>query len=77
MNKERNAVGWFEIYVQGMDRAKNFYEKTFKTTLEALPSPGMEMVTFPMDMEGSDGEEVSPEEMKKRWDAMGSKCEPS
>jgi len=34
-------------------------------------------VTFPMDMEGSDGEEVSLEEMKKRWDAMGSKCEPS
>ncbi len=22
----RNPVGWFEIYVQDLDRAKNFYE---------------------------------------------------
>lgn len=59
MNKEYNAVGWFEIYVQDMERAKNFYEKTFETTLESLSSPGMEMMAFPMDMEGSDGEDCS------------------
>ena len=29
MSKEYNAVGWFEIHVQDMDRAKKFYEGTF------------------------------------------------
>ena len=54
MNTERNPVGWFEIYVEDMDRAKSFYEKTFETTLEKLPAPGMEMLAFPMggDSEG-------------------------
>jgi predicted enzyme related to lactoylglutathione lyase len=25
-----NPVGWFEIYVQDMDRAKRFYEAVFE-----------------------------------------------
>ncbi len=32
----RNPVGWFEIYVQDMDRAKAFYENVLSRTLEAL-----------------------------------------
>lgn len=48
MNNVRNAVGWFEIYVQDMDRAKAFYEKTFVVKLEALPSPIIKMYAFPM-----------------------------
>lgn len=59
MNKKYNAVGWFEIYVQDMERAKNFYEKTFETTLEQLPSPDIEMMMFPMDPCGPDGEDCS------------------
>ncbi|MGB7070902.1 MAG: VOC family protein [Pyrinomonadaceae bacterium] len=43
-----NAVGWFEIYVQDMTRAKAFYESVFSTRLEQLDSPGIEMWTFPM-----------------------------
>jgi predicted enzyme related to lactoylglutathione lyase len=53
-----NPVGWFEIYVQDMDRAKSFYESVFRVTLESLPPPpatdadscdsGMEMWVFPM-----------------------------
>ena len=39
MNADRNPVGWFEIYVQDLDRAKSFYEKTFGVTLERLESP--------------------------------------
>ncbi|BDS05770.1 glyoxalase [Oceaniferula spumae] len=50
MNKERNPVGWFEIYVSDMDRAKKFYETMLDVTLEPLPSPdaSVEMVAFPM-----------------------------
>ena len=48
MNNARNAVGWFEIYVQDMERAKAFYEKTFEVKLEPLPSPIVKMVAFPM-----------------------------
>ncbi len=43
-----NSVGWFEIYVQDMDRAKRFYEAVFSIRLERLESPGIEMWAFPM-----------------------------
>ena len=43
-----NPVGWFEIYVQDMTRARKFYESVLKLKLERLPSPGMEMWNFPM-----------------------------
>jgi predicted enzyme related to lactoylglutathione lyase len=42
-----NAVGWFEIYVQEMSRAKTFYESVLQTKLEQSPSSDMEMWTFP------------------------------
>jgi predicted enzyme related to lactoylglutathione lyase len=48
MNTKRNIVGWFEIYVQDIDRAKAFYQKTFEVTLEPLESPDMELWAFPM-----------------------------
>lgn len=43
-----NPVGWFEIYVQDLDRAKKFYESVFQGKLERLNSPGMDMWAFPM-----------------------------
>lgn len=46
-----NAVGWFEIYVQGMDRAKRFYEAVFSVRLEPLENPDIEMWAFPMQPE--------------------------
>jgi len=39
MNTKKNSVGWFEIYVEDMDRAKNFYETMLDQKLEKLPSP--------------------------------------
>jgi uncharacterized protein len=54
MNPKRNPVGWFEIYVQDMERAKKFYEATFGVTLQHLPSPNdmpIEMWAFPMESE--------------------------
>ncbi|MEO8352892.1 MAG: VOC family protein [Chthoniobacteraceae bacterium] len=54
MNTDRNPVGWFEIYVQDMDRAKAFYEKTLQTTFQRLEGAGLEMWMFPM-LDGKPG----------------------
>jgi len=56
-NKGFNPVGWFEIYVEDMSRAKDFYESVFQTTLEKMPSsgnedmPDLDMWTFPGNMD--------------------------
>jgi uncharacterized protein len=34
-----NPVGWFEIYVDDMDRAKAFYQTVLKVELEQLADP--------------------------------------
>lgn len=49
---EMNPVGWFEIYVQDMERATKFYETVLGVTLEKLdsPTPEIEMMSFPMEM---------------------------
>lgn len=47
MNNERNPVGWFEIYVQDMPRARAFYERVFQVKLDELPSPAVKMLAFP------------------------------
>lgn len=46
-----NPIGWFEIYVQDMPRARTFYEAVFDGKLEALPGTEHEMWAFPMAME--------------------------
>jgi predicted enzyme related to lactoylglutathione lyase len=38
-----NPVGWFEIYVKDMTRAKKFYEGLFDTKLTQLMAPGGEL----------------------------------
>lgn len=48
-----NAVGWFEIYVQDMARAKAFYEAVFQLQLQKLEGPGPEMWAFPMLMDAT------------------------
>ena len=50
---KENPVGWFEIYVQDMERARTFYEDVLYTKLEKLNSPGIEMWAFPMSRERS------------------------
>lgn len=57
MNPNRNAVGWFEIYVRDMSRARRFYEAVFECKLDKLDSPVVEMYAFPMkpDAPGSPG----------------------
>ena len=47
----KNPVRWFEIYVQNMKRAKKFYEAVFKVKLQKLNTPGVEIWSFPMQMD--------------------------
>lgn len=54
MNNKRNPVGWFEIYVSDMARAKKFYETVFNIQMQPLPNPecmgsDFEMLKFPSD----------------------------
>ncbi|NNC98939.1 MAG: VOC family protein [Gammaproteobacteria bacterium] len=49
-----NPVGWFEIYVDEMPRAKRFYETVLGAGLTVLGDPDdtdIEMLSFPADME--------------------------
>jgi predicted enzyme related to lactoylglutathione lyase len=48
-----NPVGWFEIYVQDLERAKRFYEAVFQAKLEKLSNPDLEMWAFPMNTEAT------------------------
>jgi len=48
---ENNPVGWFEVYLQDMDRAKKFYESVFQIKLEKLNNPDLELWRFPMLMD--------------------------
>ena len=51
---DHNPVGWFEIYVDDIARAKSFYETVMGVSLESLPAPEddggppVEMLAFPM-----------------------------
>ena len=50
---QSNPVGWFEIYVDDIDRAQRFYESVLQYSLSALPLPDdpndeIQMRAFPM-----------------------------
>lgn len=44
---EHNMVGWFEIPVNNMDRAKTFYETVFKVDIQLVDFGSMLMGWFP------------------------------
>jgi uncharacterized protein len=51
-----NPVGWFEIYVQDMQRAVRFYEAVLGGKLQKLPAGDLDMMAFPMgETAGSPG----------------------
>lgn len=50
MKQTMNPVGWFEIYVDDINRARKFYETVLGKTMEEMPSPNIEghqMIVFP------------------------------
>lgn len=55
-----NPVGWFEIYVNDLARAKSFYQSVLNTSLESLgdlTNEDIEMLAFPsnFDVYGAGG----------------------
>jgi uncharacterized protein len=48
-----NAIGWFDLYVDDIERATTFYETVLQVNLEALADPTGEtaMRSFPGDIE--------------------------
>jgi uncharacterized protein len=44
---EGNAIGWFEIYVQDIERARAFYQAVFEVPLRRLGTAVPEMWAFP------------------------------
>lgn len=49
MNNTTNALNWFEIATNDLDRAQRFYETVFRITMEAMDLPDISMRTFPAD----------------------------
>ncbi len=50
---KQNAIGWFDIYVNDMDRAAAFYQTVFTKVLEDMIDPtdsNVLMKSFPTDM---------------------------
>lgn len=52
---KKNALNWFEIYVDDMDRAKNFYETILGIEMEKADDPKWNMSLFPHDYENGVG----------------------
>lgn len=44
---KHNMVGWFEIPVTNMERAKTFYEQVFNVTIQVVDFDGILMGWFP------------------------------
>jgi predicted enzyme related to lactoylglutathione lyase len=49
--KNINPVGWFDINVSNLDRAKKFYETVFNIKLTDLPLEWGNQALFPFDQE--------------------------
>ena len=49
---QANAVGWFDLYVEDMDRAQAFYETVLGAKLERIADPTGEtrLLAFPANM---------------------------
>jgi predicted enzyme related to lactoylglutathione lyase len=64
---DKNVVGWFEIPVVDIDRAKKFYEEVLGLKLERHTLGPLEMAWFPWieDAVGSPGSLVQMEEFYK------------
>jgi predicted enzyme related to lactoylglutathione lyase len=69
MAQESNPVGWFDIPVRDMQRAKGFYEHVLGVQLSEHEHDGMRMAFFPMEEKAygaagmlAQGEDYQPSE---------------
>lgn len=60
---DHNMVGWFEVPVTDMQRAKKFYDKVFDISISIHDLGGLKMGWFPMapDKKGASGSLVQHE----------------
>lgn len=66
MDNTTNALNWFEIAVNDLGRAQEFYETVFKIRMEAMDMPGITMRMFPGDgMNGKVGGAIVKSDMHK------------
>jgi predicted enzyme related to lactoylglutathione lyase len=49
MDALKNPVGWFEIHVADLDRAKKFYEAVFQQSFSPLPTGDLQGLMFQGD----------------------------
>lgn len=70
---ESNAVGWFEIPVTDMDRAKSFYETVLDIDIQLNDMNELKMGWFPMDHQkpGAGGSLVYHEDFYHPSDSRG------
>ena len=47
--KMKNAISWFEIPTNDIERAQKFYEAIFQIKLEPLETENFKMRMFPLD----------------------------
>lgn len=50
-----NALNWFEIPVNDIDRAQKFYETIFEINMQPMDMMGMQMAMFPTESPKSGG----------------------
>ncbi|SFD88809.1 hypothetical protein SAMN05518672_103709 [Chitinophaga sp. CF118] len=55
LSAKTNALNWFEIPVTNTARAKKFYETIMDVQMDTQEMMGMEMTSFPYDMESNSG----------------------
>ncbi len=70
---EQNIVGWFEIPVTDMDRARAFYENVLETKIQVMDMGELVMGWFPMlpDKSGASGALVKHPQFYFPSDAKG------
>ena len=55
----KDAVNWFELYVNDFDRAKRFYETVLQAPLQESATGPCRMAMFPLDMLNGVGGSIS------------------
>ena len=45
----KNAISWFEIGTQNLDRAQKFYEEIFRIAMTPMDLPNIKMRLFPLE----------------------------
>lgn len=66
MDNTTNALNWFEIATNDLDRAQKFYEDVFGIKMDSMDMPNLQMRTFPGDgMNGKVGGALVKSSMHK------------